>query len=72
MKLVANKNAHVDPNDVPLSTLIEQNNDVIDVNFIARNNFNNAYRAISILDCFSKIPLIIMVILIIIIVCPLI
>jgi hypothetical protein len=35
----------VDPNDVPLSTFIEQNNDAIDVNFVARNNFNNnAYR----------------------------
>ena len=45
MKLVASKSSHVDPNDVPLSTLIEQNNDAIDVNFIARNNFgNNAYR----------------------------
>jgi hypothetical protein len=45
MKLVASKSSLVDPNDVPLSTLIEQNNDAIDVNFIARNNFNNnAYR----------------------------
>jgi hypothetical protein len=33
MKMVASKNAHVDPNDVPLSTLIGQNNDAIDVNF---------------------------------------
>ena len=31
--------------DVLLSTLIEQNSDAIDVNFISRNNFNNnAYR----------------------------
>jgi hypothetical protein len=45
MKLVASKNSHVDPNDVPLSTLIEQNNDAIDVTFVSRNNFNNtAYR----------------------------
>ena len=45
MKMLACKNAHVDPNDVPLSTLIEQNNDAIDVNFVSRNNFNNnAYR----------------------------
>ena len=45
LKLVASKNAHIDPNDVPLSTLIEQNNDAIDVNFVSRNNFNNnAYR----------------------------
>ena len=45
MKLVACKHAPIDPNDVPLSTLIEQNSDAIDVNFISRNNFNNnAYR----------------------------
>ena len=45
LKLVTSKNAHIDPNDVPLSTLIEQNNDAIDVNLIARNNFgNNVYR----------------------------
>ena len=30
---------------MPLSTLIEQNSDVVDVNFVLRNNFNNnAYR----------------------------
>ena len=45
MKLVASKNAPIDLNDVPLSTLIVQNSDVIDVNFVSRNNFNNnAYR----------------------------
>ena len=45
MKMLATKNTHVDPNDVPLSIFIEQNNDAIDVNFVARNNFNNnAYR----------------------------
>ena len=45
MKLVANKNSPNDINDVPLSTLIEQNSDAVDVNFISRNNFNNnAYR----------------------------
>ena len=45
MKLVASKSAHIDPNDVPLSTLIEQNSDSMDVNFISRNNFNkSAYR----------------------------
>ena len=45
MKLVANKSDPIDFNDVPLSTLIEQNSDAIDVNFISRNNFNNnAYR----------------------------
>ena len=45
MKLVASKSAPIDFNDMPLSTLIEQNSDPIDVNFISRNNFNNnAYR----------------------------
>ena len=45
MKLVASKNAPLDLNDVPLSTLIEQNSDSVDVNFVSRNNFNNnAYR----------------------------
>ena len=45
IKLVANKSAPIDFNDVHLSTLIEQNSDAIDVNFISRNNFNNnAYR----------------------------
>ena len=44
-KLVANKSAPIDFNDVPLSTLIEQNSNAIDVDFISRNNFNNnAYR----------------------------
>ena len=45
MKLFANKSAHTDPNDMPLSTLIENNNESMDVNFFGRNNFgNNAYR----------------------------
>ena len=45
MKLFANKSVSFDPNDIPLSTLIENNNDSMDVNFFGRNNFgNNAYR----------------------------
>ena len=45
MKLFANKSVSSDPNDMPLSTLIENNNKSIDVNFVGRNNFgNNAYR----------------------------
>jgi peptidoglycan hydrolase CwlO-like protein len=45
MKLVASKNAPIDLNDVPLSTLIEQNSDLVDVNLVSQNNFNNnAYR----------------------------
>ena len=45
MKLFATKSAPLDPNDMPLSTLIENNNESMDVNFVGRNNFgNNAYR----------------------------
>ena len=45
MKLVANKIAPIEFNDVPFSTLIEQNSDAVDVNFISGNNFSsNAYR----------------------------
>ena len=45
MKLFARKSAPIDPNDIPLSTLIENNNESMDVNFVGRNNFgNNAYR----------------------------
>ena len=45
MKLFANKSVSSDPNDMPLSTLIENNNEFMDVNFVGRNNFgNNAYR----------------------------
>ena len=45
MKFVASKSAPMDFNDMPLSTLFEQNSDAIVVNFISRNNFNNnAYR----------------------------
>ena len=35
MKLVASKNSPIDLNDVPLYTLIEQNNDLVDVNFVS-------------------------------------
>ena len=35
MMLVANKSAPIDFNDVPLSNLIEQNSDAIDVNFVS-------------------------------------
>ena len=45
MKLFASKSAYINPNDMPLSTLIENNNESMDVNFVGRNNFgNNAYR----------------------------
>ena len=45
IKLFASKSAPIDPNDMPLSTLIENNNESMDVNFVGRNNFgNNLYR----------------------------
>ena len=63
MKLFANKSVSFYPNDMPLSTLIENNNESMDVNFVGRNNFgNNAYRGILILGRFLVIPLIIMAI----------
>ena len=63
MKLFANKSASSDPNDMPLSTLTENNNESMDVNFVGRNNFgNNGIEEISILGHFLVIPLIIMVI----------
>src|SRR3954468_684261 len=45
MKLFATKSVSSDPNGMPLSTLIENNNESMDVNFVGRNNFgNNVYR----------------------------
>src|SRR5918993_1828245 len=41
MKMFANKSVSSDPNDMPLSTLIENNNESMDVNFVGRNNFGN-------------------------------
>jgi hypothetical protein len=44
MAMIANNRAHVDPNNVPLASLVAQEEHV-DVNFIRNNNFNNcAYR----------------------------
>ena len=45
MKLFANKSVSSNPNDMPLSTLIDNNNESMDVDFVGRNNLgNNAYR----------------------------
>ena len=53
MKLFDNKSASIDPDDMPLSTLIGNNNESMDVNFVGRNNFgNNAYGG-----NFMEIPL---------------
>jgi hypothetical protein len=44
MSMLVNGKAHVDPNNVPLASLVAQEEHV-DVNFIRNNNFNNnAYR----------------------------
>src|SRR4051812_48250862 len=44
MSMLLNGKAQVDPNNVPLASLVAQKENV-DVNFIKRNNFNNnAYR----------------------------
>ena len=43
--MFATNSAPIDPNDMPFSTFIENNNESMDVNFVGRNNFgNNAYR----------------------------
>ena len=40
------KQAPIDPGDVPLNSLVAQEEEQVDVNFISRNNFNNnAYRS---------------------------
>ena len=40
------KQVPIDPRDVPLNSLVAQEREQVDVNFISRNNFNNnAYRS---------------------------
>src|ERR1041385_155834 len=40
------KQVPIDPHDVPLNSLVAQEREKVDVNFISRNNFNNnAYRS---------------------------
>jgi len=78
MKLFATKNTPLDPNDMPLSTFIENNNESMDVNFVGRNCFgNNAYTGNLILDRSLVIPLIIteiptIILMVLLIRCPLI
>ena len=63
MKLVASKSAPIDFNDMPLSTLIEQNSDAIDVNLsLEKISTTMLIEVILILGLFLVIPLIIMVI----------
>ena len=45
MSMLATNQSSIDPNNVPLASLIAQEKDQVDVNFFNRNNFNNnAYR----------------------------
>ena len=45
MSMLATNQSPIDPNNVPLASLISQEKDQFDVNFLNRNNFNNnAYR----------------------------
>ena len=76
MKLFATKNAPLDPNDMPLSTLIENNNESMDVNFVGRL-VTMLIEETLILGRFLVIPLIIMeiptnILMVILIRCPLI
>ena len=58
--LLANKES-IDPNNVTLNYLVVNENDQVDVNFIARNNFNNsAYKIILVVTTISHILIIIM------------
>jgi hypothetical protein len=43
MSILVNSRAHVDPDNVPLASLVAQEEHV-DVNFIRNNNFNSAYK----------------------------
>ena len=78
MKMFAIKNTPLDPNDMPLSTFIENNNEYVDVNFVGRNNFgNNAYRGNFNARPFPSNPIIIVeiptiILMVILIICPLI
>ena len=63
MKLFANKSIASDPNDMPLSALIENNNESMDVNFVGRNNLvTTRIEETLILGRILVIPLTIMVI----------
>ena len=63
MKLFANTSVSSNPNDMPLSTLIENNNEPMDVNFVGRTTLViTRIEEILILGRFLVIPLIILVI----------
>ena len=63
MKLFANKSVPYDSNDMPLSTLIENNNEPMDVNLLVGTILvTTRIEEISILGLILVIPLVIMVI----------
>ena len=63
MKLFANKSVSSNPNDMPLSNLIENNNESMDVNFLVGTILvTTRIEVILILGRFLVIPLIIMVV----------
>ena len=63
MKLFASKSVSSDHNDMPFSTLIENNNESMDVNFVGRNNLETTrIEETLILGRTLVIPLIIMII----------
>ena len=63
MKLFVSKSAPIDPNDMPLSTLIENNNESMDVNFLVGIILvTTRIEETLILGLILAIPLIIMVI----------
>ena len=41
MSMLATNQSNIDPNNVPLASLISQEKDQVDVNFLNRSNFNN-------------------------------
>ena len=45
LSMLVTNQSYIDPNNVPLASLISQEKDQVEVNFLNRNNFNNnAYR----------------------------
>jgi hypothetical protein len=59
--VLSNDRTHVDPNNVPLASLVAQEEHV-DVNFIRNNNFNNnAYGTILLVTIISRFLLMVII-----------